>query len=54
MTPDTDSYLRHFGAIDKYENGEQDYWWNAYYLYLFTLMQILHSFVEPRTLNGVR
>ena len=40
-TPGVDSYLRHFGATNRYENGEQNLSGNVYYWYLFTLMQIL-------------
>ena len=35
-----DSYSRHFGTINKYQNGEQNLSWNIYYSYdiVFTLM----------------
>ena len=38
MSPGVDSYLRHFGTINKQQNGEQNLSWNVYYWYVFTLM----------------
>ena len=31
MSPGVDSYSRHFGTINKYQNGEQNLSWNVYY-----------------------
>ena len=41
VTPCVDSYSRHFGAVNKLQNGEQNLGCNVYYWYLFTLMQNL-------------
>ena len=38
MIPGVDSYLRYFGTINKYQNGEQNISWNVSYWYVFTLM----------------
>ena len=38
VIPGVDSYSRHFGTINKYQNGEQNLSWNVYYWYVFTLM----------------
>ena len=31
MSPGVDSYSRHFGTINKQQNGEQNLSWNVYY-----------------------
>ena len=31
VTPGVDSFSRHFGAINKQQNGEQNLGWNVYY-----------------------
>ena len=31
MSPGVDSYSRHFGTINKLQNGEQNLSWNVYY-----------------------
>ena len=41
MTLGVDSFLRHFGVINKQQNGEQKLGWNVYYWYLFTQMENL-------------
>ena len=46
MITGVDSYSRHFGTIDKLQNGKQNLSWNVYYLYVFTLMPNLESFVN--------
>ena len=38
VIPRVDSYLRHFRAINKQQNGELNLSWNVYYQYVFTLM----------------
>ena len=38
MSPGVDSYSRHFGTINKWQNGEQNLSWNVYYWYVLTLM----------------
>ena len=38
MSPGVDSYSRHFGTINKLQNGEQNLSWNVYYWYVLTLM----------------
>ena len=39
MSPGVDSYSRHFGTINKLQNGEQNLSWNVYYWYALTLMK---------------
>ena len=51
MSPGVDSYSRHFGTINKQQNGEQNLSWNVYYWYVLTLMPNLQSFVNLGTLN---
>ena len=46
VIPGVDSYSRHFGTINKYQNSEQNLSWNIYYWYVFTLMPNLLSFVN--------
>ena len=41
MVSRVDSYSRHFGTINKYQNGEQNLSWNVFYWYVF----------KPGTLN---
>ena len=41
------SYSCHFEAINKKQNGEQNWSWNVVFWYLFTLMQKWSSFVNP-------
>ena len=38
MSPGVNSYSRHFGTINKQQNGEQNLSWNIYYWYVLTLM----------------
>ena len=38
MSPGVDSYSRHFGTMNKQQNGEQNLSWNVYYWYILTLM----------------
>ena len=40
------SYSRHFGTINKSQNGKQNLSWNVYCWYVFTLMPNLYSFVN--------
>ena len=37
IIPGVDSYSRHFGTINKQQNGEQNLNWNVYYWYALTL-----------------
>ena len=39
MSPGVDSYSRHFGTVNKYQNSEQNFSWNVYYWYILTLMK---------------
>ena len=38
LSPAVDSYSRHFGTINKWQNGEQNLSWNVYYWYVLKLM----------------
>ena len=38
VIPGFDSYSRHFGTINKKQNGEQNLSWNVFYWYVFKLM----------------
>ena len=52
VTPGVDCFSRHFGAINKWQNGEQTLGWNVNY-FIYTDWK---SFVisKPRSLNDVR
>ena len=50
-----DSYSRNFGAINKWQNGEQNLSWNVYYWYLYIYTNAKFIVIcKPRTLNDGR
>ena len=51
MIPGVDSYSRHFGTINKQQNGEQNLSWNILLLICISINAKFIVICKPRTLN---